>query len=358
MTIFDLVTPQAIAAYWTELQSNAIPFLGTALFPSKKKIGLDLSWIVGADSLPVALAPAAFDSKPTLRGRIGVTKLETEMPFFREAMRVGEKERQQILQYQENAANNPYAQSLIQKIYDDAAKLIDGANVQAERMRMSILVDGTISVSAPTASGNNANYTYNYDPDGSWAASNTGALTGVHVWSDTTHATPISDLLDIQRDMAKKYGIVVKNAILTTQTWSYLLANQSIKLDMNPVGASNIILTDALLKQYLEAKTGITFVIYDKYFKDTDGTEKQFYPDGYVTLIPQGALGSTWYGTTPEEADLMAGNVDASVSIVNNGVAVLTKKESLPVNLITSVSQIVLPSFEKMKSVYTLKVIV
>lgn len=91
-------------------------------------------------------------------------------------------------------------------------------------------------------------------------------------------------------------------------------------------------------------------------YKTEDGSDKQFYPDDYVTFLPSGTLGSTWYGTTPEEADLMAGNKDADVSIVNTGIAILNKKESLPVNIITSVSQIVLPSFERMGDVFVLKV--
>lgn len=356
MTIFDLVTSQAIATYWTALQSNAIPFLGTALFPASKKIGLDLSWILGADSLPVALMPSAFDAKPTLRPRIGVTKVETEMPFFREAMRVGEKERQQMLMYMENATSNPYARALLDKIYADSAQLIDGANVQAERMRMSLLVDGTITITAPTASGTAASYDYDYDANGSWAANNTGELTNTDMWSDLEHSTPVQDVLEVKRKMANKYGITITRAILNSVTWAYLVGNKSIRLDMNPLGGQNIILGDADVMTYFERKTGVSFIIYDKSYKDESKVEKKFYPDGYVTFLPASTLGSTWYGTTPEEADLMSGATDASVSLVNTGVAVLTKKESLPVNIITSVSQIVLPSFERMLDIYVLHV--
>ena len=82
----------------------------------------------------------------------------------------------------------------------------------------------------------------------------------------------------------------------------------------------------------------------------------KYYPDGYVTLLPAHPLGNTWYGTTPEEFDLMSGNVAASVSIVNTGVAVTTIKEAHPVNVQTIVSEIVLPSFEKMDDIYVIKV--
>ena len=45
----------------------------------------------------VALQPSAFDTKASVRDRIGIAKIITEMPFFREAMRIGELERQELL---------------------------------------------------------------------------------------------------------------------------------------------------------------------------------------------------------------------------------------------------------------------
>ena len=61
--------------------------------------------------------------------------------------------------------------------------------------------------------------------------------------------------------------------------------------------------------------------------------------------MPSGNLGQTWYGTTPEESDLMTGS-DAQVSIVNTGTAITTYKEKHPVNIVTIVSSVMIPSFE------------
>ena len=97
-SIYELVTANALSVYWTELNSNRLPYLGAALFPAKRMMGLKLSWIRGVNNLPVMLAPSAFDTKPTLRDRGGVNTFETKMPFFRESMRIGEEDRQQMLQ--------------------------------------------------------------------------------------------------------------------------------------------------------------------------------------------------------------------------------------------------------------------
>ena len=47
MNLTELFTPEIIAANYTEAASNAIPYLGSGLFPSVKRAGLDLAWIKG-----------------------------------------------------------------------------------------------------------------------------------------------------------------------------------------------------------------------------------------------------------------------------------------------------------------------
>lgn len=357
LTIYDLVDSKAIGAYVEEIYSNSIPDLGETLFPRRKKLGLDLKWIKGYNQVPVSLMPSAFDAKPTLRDRIGLTEVQTEMPFFREAMRFGEKDRQELLRIQDSS-NMAYLRAELDKIFDDRANLVAGADVVPERMRMSLLIDGKINIVAPDDKGIVANYAYDYDKSGQWKDQNTKNLTvaGGIPWTDTKNANPVIDLLNIKRQMKATKGVILTRAIVTTATWALLLQNEKIKLDMNVQNGQNIILTDGRLRQYLIDMVDINFTVYDKIYKDADLTDHQFYANGYCTLLPDGMLGNTWYGTTPEEADLMAGNVDADVTIVRTGVAILTKKESLPVNIITSVSEIVLPSFERMADVFTLKV--
>ena len=93
----DMYNSKAVGAYWEERNKVEVPFLGASLFPAMKQVGLDLSWIKGKDGLAVALKPSQLDAKATLRDRIGVTRIETEMPFFREAMLIKEKERKLVL---------------------------------------------------------------------------------------------------------------------------------------------------------------------------------------------------------------------------------------------------------------------
>lgn len=344
-TIFDLVNAQEIGTYYENNPSNKEPYLGATLFPAKKQLGLDLSWIKGANGLPVALTPSEFDAKATIRDRIGFSKVQTEMPFFRESMVVGEKDRQELNRLL--ASNLPGAySSIVNNIYDDVSTLVKGAEVQPERMIMQLLSAGKIAI---TANRVNLDYDYGMKDDHKETL-----LTGAR-WSQTD-STPIQDIIRWQDEVENNTGSRPTNAILTRKTFGYLMAHASIRLDLNPLGGQHTIMTDALLKNYLQDKLGISVAVYNKKYRAENGTLHNFFADDVFTLIPDGSLGNTYYGTTPEESDLMTGSSDADVRIVNTGVAVTTVKESHPVNVKTIVSEIVLPSFETIDNIFIAKV--
>ncbi|MED1602608.1 major capsid protein [Alkalihalophilus marmarensis] len=345
-TIYDYVNSTEIAAFVTNNPSNTVPMLGETLFPARKQLGLDLSWIKGSNGLPVALMPSEFDTKATVRDRIGFQKVETEMPFFREAMRIGEKDRQQLNTLLA-ANNNQMILSLVNRIFDDVTTLVTGANVQPERMRMQLLSTGQIDIVA-----NRVEYTYDYQ----MSEEHKEVLAGEARWSDAANSTPVQDIQAWQDKVEEDTGTRPTRAILSRKTLGYLMQNKSIRLDLDPIGGQNIIMTEQRIREYFTNKLGLSFAVYNKKYKDEAGVAKQFFPDNVFTLIPDGNLGNTYYGTTPEESDLMAGSTAADVSIVNTGVAITTIKEPHPVNVNTIVSEIVLPSFETLDNIFIVKV--
>lgn len=354
-SIYEIFESKAIASYWTNVNANMDDaYIGTQFFPVAKQTGLDLAWIKGKNNLPVALQPSAFDAKATLRDRIGVSELSTEMPFFREAMRIGEKDRQNIETLL--AKGEQFAEPTIARIFDDINNLIEGGRVQAERMRMSLLAGGAIDITATAETGRSVAYQYNYDADGTFATDNIKTLAGTDKWSsaNATTSNPIEDLADAKQYMAEKFGIQVTRVLLNSTTLKDMLASESIAKAMNPVGHANAYASRAQRQAFVEQETGLTFIVYDKMYKNEQGVDVKFFPNGVVTLLPAYALGNTWYGTTPEEFDLMSGT-DASVAVVDTGIAITTHKEAHPVNVKTIVSEIVLPSFERMADIYIIK---
>lgn len=353
MNIRDAYSSKAIALRHTEVASNKQAYLGKGLFPSKKKTGLDLKWIKTSKGLPVSLKPSAFDTVSTIRSREGFKMTETEMAFFKESMLLKEADEQEIMRVQDSS--DPFAQEVLDRIYDDAETLIEGAEVVPERMRMQLLSSETghpsISISA-----DGATYAYNYDPDNSYHENNFMELTSTDMWTDTVNSDPINDVMIAQDSVETKTGTRPSILIVSKATMNLLKANAKVRnytLAQNVT--ANIIMTDSRVKETFSTELGITIIVYSKQYKDENGIVKKFYPDGMATLVPDGALGNTWFGMTPEERTLI-NRPDADVAIVDGGVAVSVTVTEDPVQTKTTVSEICLPSFERMSETFTLKV--
>ena len=354
MNFTDIFTTDAIAARWTEAATNRDPYLGEVLFPADKKLGLDLSFLKGSKGLPVALMPSAFDAMPTFRDRGGFEITETNMPFYREGFKIKEKDRQEILKVQES--NSKFARPVIAKIFNDADELLEGAMVAAEVERMGLLFpqNGHARI---TVAANGVKYDYNYDPDGSWRSNNYFELTGTAKWDNPSTANPFADVDNVKTAIRGRTGNTPAIAVMNSTTFNYFAAMTVVSNRyIARAGVSMSYLTKAEIKRVLEDTAEIRILIYDKMYKDQNKVAHKFVPDGYVAMIPEGALGNSWYGTTPEEADLMA-NGNAEVSIVNKGIAITREVTTMPVNVNIYASQIVLPSYEGMDDVALLKVV-
>lgn len=354
MKLSDVFNAETIGLNYTEAASNSIPYLGAGLFPDEKKAGLDLKWIKGHKGLPVSLAPSNFDTKSKFRDRVGVTKNETEMPFFRESMLVKEQDEQEILRVQDS--NDPYAVQVLNNIFNDTQTLVDGAKVVPERMRMQLLapLDGKVGINI---SANGTNYTYNYDPDGSWKANHYAKIvTEADKWSASATCDPVKNLEDAMDAQEAESGERPAIILMSKATFNMIKSSKKVQSGVLAQNTTaNVNYTSARVKSYLEEELNVSVAVYNKMFKDETGTAKKFYPDNIVMLLPSGALGKTWFGTTPEERTLKS-RTDADVSLVETGISVAVTITDDPVNTKTTVSEIVLPSFERMDECYGLEV--
>ena len=209
---------------------------------------------------------------------------------------------------------------------------------------MMALTTGAIAISA-----NGQNYSYDYGMPTDHKSEVTTS------WSDTS-SDPIEDMRTAMDKIEDDTGVRPTRAICTRKTWGYLRVNQKIIKSIFVLSNGQVTaLSDARLSQYLMDELGLELIVYGKRYKNDAGTATQFVPDDTVVLFPEGTLGTTWFGTTPEESDLMGGKI-ANVSITDMGVAVTTIEKADPVNVETKVTQICLPSFESADSVYILDV--
>lgn len=344
MSIFDLIKAPELTSYWEEHIQDMPPYLGEELFPADKKLGLKLDWIKGANGLPVVLKPSAFDAGAVPRARIGFDKLSTQMPFFKESTYVDEELRQELNMVLETG-NQAYIDAVVRRVFADETHLLEGARARREEMRMMALTTGAIAI---TANGQAYNYDYGMPAD--------HKSTVTTPWSTTT-SDPIEDMRTAMDKIEDDTGIRPTRGVCTRKTWGYLRKNEKIIKSIFVLSNGQVsALSDARLSQYLMDELGLELIVYGKRYKNDAGTATQFVPDDTVVLFPSGSLGTTWFGTTPEESDLMGGKV-ANVSITDVGVAVTTIEKADPVNVETKVTMICLPSFEAADSVYILDVI-
>lgn len=341
-SIFDYITAKAQAAYWNNYvaEQSEAPFLGEELFPDKKQRNLKMSYIKGASGVAKVAPLSAFDAKVLRKNRIGFERQETEMPFFKLAMGIDEELRQELLMAE--AAGEAYYQEVIRRIFDDNISLLKDMAVARERMRMQLLTTGAIVM------GNNGqSYKYDYE------LGEKQKVTVKKSWSDPT-ADIIADITKWQDDIEAVTGVRPTRMVMRRSQFKNLLNNEFIKNSLYafaPVANGRINITENAVLNFLREQVKISSIsIYDKFYLDEEGRQQYYIPDDVVVLIPDGTLGNTVFGTTPEEADLRASKI-ADVALVDTGVAISTYMEADPVRKDTKTSQICLPSGENIDKI-------
>lgn len=330
--IFDLVSAANIAQYWIEKNVNEQPLLGETLFPYQKEIGVNLEWIKGAKNQPVALRLSAYDSKSIRRDRKGFDKYRTEMPFFKESMYIDEELRKNLnTMLQTN--NQQLVNQILTKIFDDQITLIKASYVTMERMRMEMLTTGTI-----TLASNGQAYSYDY------GINDDQKKTVAISWSDPD-ADIIGEITNWVEEMKAK-GVNITRAICNSSVAKSFRTNTALKNAIYVFAQGTVNVTTDRALDYIYNETGVSFYVYDNVYVNEDEEPVKYIPDNTVVFLPDGTLGNTHTGVTPEESDLM-NSLAADVSLVDGYIAVTTHKEHDPVTVEMKVSMVGLPSFER-----------
>lgn len=337
-TIFELVSAPELTAYWNAFTKDRPPYLGEVLFPAQKKLGLDLKWIKGAAGTPVVLAPSAFDAAAKPRPRIGFDRLSTQMPFFKESTYIDEELRQSLNMVLETG-NQAYINSVMSQVFNDEVRLLEGARARREMMRMMALTTGVISIVA-----NGQSYTYDYGIPAAHKA------TVAKSWSDPT-TDIIGDIRGWQDKIEADTGVKPTRAICDSVVWSNIKKNEAISKAIYVMSGGGVMVSDARAKAFLMDELELEVNVYTKMYTNDAGTPTRYVPADTFVLFPTGNLGNTWFGTTPEESDLL-GQAATNVSITDTGVAVTTMPKSDPVNVETKVTMISMPSFEEADKVF------
>lgn len=338
MTIFDLMQSQELVAYWEELVKDEAPYPCEELFPDDKKRGIKLEWLKGARGLPIVLKTSAFDASAVPRGRIGFEKHMAEMPYFKESTYIDEEMRQELNMVFETG-NQAYIDAVMNRVFDDETRLLRGARATRERMRSMALTSGVVVMVS-----NGQTFTYDYGL--------THKATVTASWSDYENSDPIEDIRVAKEEIEQETGCVITRAMVSGKVLRDLRNNKKIKNDIYADRQNIGAITNQMVRKYIaDQLDGLKIAVNDKRYKDENEQTQRFMPEDTFVMFPDGPLGKTWFGTTPAESDLQAGNA-ANVTITDTGVAVTTVQKVDPVNVETIVSMICLPSFESANEVY------
>ena len=345
MNIFEAkITAKNVRAIWEADADNRPPYLGEAFFPNTKQLGLELNLIKGKQGLPVALVSANWDTDVLYRDRIGFTSLQAELPFFKEAYKISEKLRQQILTTTEN-----YQTPLFNEIFNDSQELLDGAEVTAERMRMQLLGTGTISIQE---NGVDKQYDYGFN-------SSTQFVTESTLWT-ASGAHPFKSFVAQLKNYKNLTKKAPKVAIFGYDAYQLLINDADIISYFESLTTPLLAPTDDEIHAYIERRSGVRVIVNDaQYVKARDNTKTPvyFFPADRYTILSTVDMGETVYGTTPEEADLLGGNSNIlDGEVLEKGVAITTWKETDPVSVSIKVSEVVAPSCPNIDKIYIVKV--
>lgn len=358
----EVFTARALGIAWNRYEESLglPPYLGTSFFATNKKDGLDLKFIKGRKGLPVALKASAFDAQAPLRDGIGFSTIQNEMPFYRESYMVTEKEEQEYATFV-GTANSEQANRILAEIMKNPLDLVMGANVVPERMIWQLMAPANGVPEIRVMIDGKDPYTIGYTADNGVEYKSKHYMeitTPADMWSASATATPLADIVAAKKQHRANGGEILTMFIMNETTWDYFCKAEDTKKQILGITAYNDgkRITETEIKAYMRENEGIDILVYNGQYFDETGSAKTFIPDGVVSAVSGNiqTLGTIWYGTTPEER---SGNLSTgSLSMVNTGVALYTYTTPHPLQTHCVCSEIVLPSYENMDSVFVMKV--
>lgn len=327
-TIYEEISAPIIASRWNERVQERQPYLGEAFFPETRQRGIKLSILKGNAPKIRPLNLSSFDAKVIPLSREAFEKIETEMPFFKNSLPINEELRQDLLVMLQTG-NRELIDPLLNRYFDDQETLLNNAAITREMLRMQIMTSGVIGIA-----NNGQNLALDFGvPTENKVKSN---------WNVAATADPVNDIIGWCDMVEQKTGRRPRYGLINSTTLAKWQKADSVKNAVYVFGQGVVTPNRANAQRYVEGETGVRFFVYDKgYTDEATGRFVKFVADDTVSLFTD-TIGAGVYGTTPEQADLMAGT-DAVVSIVDGGVAITTWKEKDPVYVNTKVSMIYLP---------------
>lgn len=330
MNMIDVFTSASFVGYIDkrikELEEQSV--LG-ALFPNKRTVSMDYSYIKTTNGAIELTAPSAFDAEPIAQQRSGFDAMSGDMPLFRRKMVLSEKERQRLMIALQTGKEEG-VKAILSEIYDDQMTLVTGARMTMEFLRSRVLMDGKITIASK---GGAVNLDYKVP------ANHKVTLSGnTDEWDnpDCKIVDQIQGWLDTIED---ETGIRPDSAIMNRKTFRYLRENKQLRNNLLPVSvlatasvAQSQVISDEMILSTFKALTGLVNVTVYNAKVSMDKKVYDLIEDNKVTFYPSSmVLGNTLIGTSPAEFNAQnIANAGNEISITSEGIAVSMKVNDVP----------------------------
>ncbi len=319
------------------------PFLGEALFPEDKIEDIDFAYIKGANNLPVAASVHGFDTETEIGSREAKEFVKQRLALIKRKIKMGEELLIKL--------NTPRTQKEFEKakkqVFDDIDAMVTAVRTRIEAMRMEMLCTGKIVVNE-----NNANISLDYGVP----SSNIKTLAGTSVWSNAA-SDPLNDMVQWTNSLVNTVGVKPTRALTSTMVLSLLTMHEKVKKAIFGLNSDKMISKNTL-NEFLETQGLPVIATYDERYRIQNASgayeTKRFFDENKFVMMPDGNLGETIYGLTPEEIEL-SGKAGNEIS-EENKVTVQIYQTVDPVARWTKAVATALPSFPKASEIIIAKV--
>lgn len=344
MDLKDFITPEKIELYIKELKQEDT--LDQVLFPNVHVDGTEIEMAKGARKKAVALRQSTFDVKAKVRAlnsTVDITK--KEMPFFKEAMVLSEKDKRKLLDAA--AANNQnIVEFMLSQIYDDYAGMVKGAHIIAKKMRCSVIQNGSLNFTSKDG---------DVIVDYGIPATHKVVLTSTDKWTNPG-ADIVGDIERWQKIMTDENYPKPNTLLMTEKTFNNTFRiNTAITNDIKNSNLNNLrILSQKDYITFAQERLGLNIVFEEDttYYPEASGSPIKYYEDYKVTFISSNQLGQTKFGTTPEEYDMATRRNKFPTTVIAPGIAISTEEMFDPCTMSTKVSVMPIVSFDKADEVF------
>lgn len=259
------------------------------LFPTRKTEALEIKMIKGANNLPVSASIHAFDTEAEIDQRESAGYDVAELAMIKRKRKLSEKD---IIRL-ETPRNDAEEREAIKKIYNDVDYLHDSVLTRTEAMRGEALSTGKLSI--------NEN---GYKADIDYGIPN--AHKSTFTWSNGTPDILMN--MDSAVDkIVKDTGFTPTRALTSKKNLSFILRDEKIRKAVFGVNSDKL-LTRQELNAFLKTQDLPQIAIYDAKYRLLGAkgtyTTKRYFTESAFTFMPEGSMGETLFGLTPEELAL------------------------------------------------------